>query len=296
MRRCTLLLAFVLAMGFTQTFAQDQKKACPERVVPLETPSNQDEQRETLLGQANECVRKGARAQAIALITEVIKRNPSDAEAYVNRGSLQTTLGEMELAINDFTAAIRLNPNLSTAWYNRATTLTHVGRYDSAIADFTEAMRLQPQFPAAYYNRGLVKTELGRFDAALADYTKAIEQDPKLTYCYLSRGTLYLAMGEYQSAIDDFSKQLENAITYGGRREAYEAPGEHSKQQLELRTDAVTYSRRGEAYEALGELQKALSDFQAAGQLDPKLESATEGLARLSNVEELQQHPDDSHR
>src|SRR6476619_4997940 len=167
MRRCTLLLAFVLAMGFTQTFAQDQKEACPERVVPLEIPGNEGQQRETLLGQANECMRKGAPAEAIALITEVIKRNARDAEAYVNRGSLQTTLGEMELAINDFTAAIRLNPNLSTAWYNRATTLTHVGRYDSAIADFTEAMRLQPQFPAAYYNRGLVKTELGRFDEAL---------------------------------------------------------------------------------------------------------------------------------
>ena len=44
----------------------------------------------------------------------------------------------------------------------------------------------------------------------------------------------------------------------------------------------MTYSRRGEAYEALGELQKALSDFQAAEQLDPRLESAREGLARLS--------------
>ena len=48
---------------------------------------------------------------------------------------------------------------------------------------------------------------------------------------------------------------------------------------------AMTYSRRGEAYEALGELQKALSDFQAAEQLDPKLESTREGLARLANAE-----------
>ena len=74
-------------------------------------------------------------------------------------------------------------------------------------------------------------------------------------------------MGEYQKAIDDFSRQLE------------------------FRTDAMTYSRRGEAYEALGDLQKALSDFQAAEQLDPKLESAREGLARLANVE-LPQHLD----
>jgi hypothetical protein len=46
----------------------------------------------------------------------------------------------------------------------------------------------------------------------------------------------------------------------------------------------MTYSRRGEAYEALGELQEARSDFQAEVQLDPKPESAREGLARLAEV------------
>jgi tetratricopeptide (TPR) repeat protein len=91
--------------------------------------------------------------------------------------------------------------------------------------------------------------------------TEALEQDPKLAYCHFSRGTLYLAIGEYEKAIDDFSKQLE------------------------LRTDAITYSRRGQAHEALGKVEQALKDFQAAEQLDPKLESAREGLARLANVE-----------
>jgi tetratricopeptide (TPR) repeat protein len=140
--------------------------------------------------QVAECMRQGKRAQAMALITEVIKSNPTDAEAYMNRGSVQTSLGEVELAISDFTTAIHLDPNLAPAWYNRGTTLAHVGRYESAIADFTEAMRLQPDFPLAYCNRGLAKTELGRYDEALADYTKAIEQDPNSTNCYFSRGTL----------------------------------------------------------------------------------------------------------
>jgi tetratricopeptide (TPR) repeat protein len=256
-----------LAVYTGQASAEEKKDGCGGLSLPLETPGNAQEQRDLLLRQATECMRQGKRAQALVLTTEVIKSNPIDAEAYMNRGSVQTSLGEVELAISDFTTAIRLDPKLAPAWYNRGTTLAHVGRYDSAIADFTEAMRLQPDFPLAYCNRGLAKTELGRYDEALADYTKAIEQDPKPTYCYFSRGTLYMAMGEYQKAIDDFSRQLE------------------------LRTDAMTYSRRGEAYEALGELQKALSDFQAAEQLDPKLESAREGLARLATVQ-LPQHSD----
>jgi len=40
-------------------------------------------------------MRQGKRAQAMALITEVIKSNPTDAEAYMNRGSVQTSLGEV---------------------------------------------------------------------------------------------------------------------------------------------------------------------------------------------------------
>jgi tetratricopeptide (TPR) repeat protein len=265
--RSTLTLALVLALGSTQASAEQDEASCTGFAVPLETPGSPQEQRDLLLKQASVCMREGKRAQAVALITELIRRNPSDAEAYMNRGSVLTSLGEVDLGIGDFTTAIRLDPKLAAAWYNRGTSLTHVSRYDSAIADFTEAIRLQPEFALAYCNRGLAETELGRYDEALADYTQAIEQDPKVTYCYFSRGTLYFAMGEYQKAIDDFSKQLE------------------------IRTDAKTYSRRGEAYEALSELQNALNDFQAAAQLDPKLESAREGLARLANVE-VPQHSD----
>ena len=257
LNRYSLIFALVLSIGSTQAFAEQDEASCTGLGVPLETPGSAQEQRDLLLKQASVCMREGKRAQAVALLTELIRRNPRDAEAYMNRGSAQTSLGEVELGISDFTTAIRLDPKLAAAWYNRGTSLTHVSRYDSAIADFTQAIRLQPDFALAYCNRGLAEIELGRYDEALADYTQAIEQDPKLTYCYFSRGTLYLALGEYQKAIDDFSRQLE------------------------LRTDASTYSRRAEAYEALGELQNALNDFQAAEQLDPKLESAREGLARL---------------
>jgi tetratricopeptide (TPR) repeat protein len=163
-----------------------EEEDCGGLSLPLETPGSAHEQRDLLMRQVAECMRQGKRAQAMALITEVIKSNPTDAEAYMNRGSVQTSLGEVELAISDFTTAIRLDPNLAPAWYNRGTTLAHVGRYESAIADFTEAMRLQPDFPLAYCNRGLAKTELGRYDEALADYTKAIDQDPNSTNCYFS--------------------------------------------------------------------------------------------------------------
>jgi tetratricopeptide (TPR) repeat protein len=108
--------------------------------------------------------------------------------------------------------------------------------------------------------------QLGRFDDALADYTVAIDRDATLTYCYFNRGNLYLALGEYQRAIDDLTRALA----------------------IKTR-DAVALSRRGQAYEALGQLDQALDNFQAALEIAPGLESAEEGLARIT---EQKKHSD----
>src|SRR5262249_21283301 len=124
--------------------------------------------------------------------------------------------------------------------------------------DFTEAMRLKPDFALAYCNRGLANVQLGRYDDALADYAFAIVKDAAQTRCYFNRGNLYLLLGEYQRAIEDFTEAL--------------GPG----------NDAYGLSRRAQAYEALGRLDEALNDFREALAIAPNLESAEEGLARIT--------------
>jgi tetratricopeptide (TPR) repeat protein len=123
----------------------------------------------------------------------------------------------------------------------------------------TEAIRLKPDFALAYCNRGLANFQLGRFDDALADYTVAIDRDATLTYCYFNRGNLYLTLGEYQKAIDDLTRTLATNTR-----------------------DAVALTRRGQAYEALGQLDKALDNFRSALEIAPRLESAEEGFARIT--------------
>ena len=144
--------------------------ACPESGIPIETLGTEKEQRQALYQQAKACVNGGKPLQAVALISQIIKSDPTDAVAYLNRGSAQAAAGEMALALGDFSVAINLDPNLVEAWYNRGTTFTHIRRFESAIADFTEAIRLKPDFALANCNRGLANMELGRYDEALVDY------------------------------------------------------------------------------------------------------------------------------
>jgi tetratricopeptide (TPR) repeat protein len=228
------------------------------------------EQVDAMMKQASECVREQKPGKAVAILTQIIKNDPTNAGAYLNRGGVQATVGEIAFALNDYNTALRLAPGMVEAWYDRGTTLSHVRRFDSAIADFTEAIRLKPDFAPAYCNRGVSEVELGRYDDALADYAIAIGDDPNLPYCHLNRGNLYLVLGEFQKAISDLTAALK----------------EHP-------SDAIALSHRGQAYEAIEQTKQAMDDYNAALEINPELESAREGLARIT---QQQKHSDNGNK
>jgi tetratricopeptide (TPR) repeat protein len=263
-----LCLVFALATAATglNTAKAETDENCPSSPLASEGSSTDKEQLELIIKQATACVREKKPTRAVALLTEVIRRSPTNATAYLNRGSAQASTGEVALALSDYNTALHLEPDLVEAWYNRGTTFTHLRRYENAIADFTEAIRLKPDFALAYCNRGLANFQLSRFDDALADYSAAIDRDATLTYCYFNRGNLYLTLGEYQKAVDDLTRALTTNAA-----------------------DAVALSRRGQAYEALDRLDKALDDFREALEIAPGLESAEEGFARITRQ---QKHTD----
>ena len=90
---------------------------CLENALPLETLGNDSDRREALLLQAETCMREGKPLRAAALLSQIIKSNPTDAEAYINRGHAWANAGELGAAISDVSVAIRLDPNLAEAWY-----------------------------------------------------------------------------------------------------------------------------------------------------------------------------------
>jgi len=118
--KTALLLLF--ATGFTGPRAA----TCTDDVLPPETLGNDKAPIEALLQLGIDCAQAGKLERAVTLFTEVIKREPTNSVAYLNRGSTQVRLGELGLAVDDFTTAIGLQPNLAEAWYDRGTTLAHV--------------------------------------------------------------------------------------------------------------------------------------------------------------------------
>ncbi|MGB2933173.1 MAG: tetratricopeptide repeat protein, partial [Methyloceanibacter sp.] len=149
-RLAMLAAALIPASGLApSTLRAETAPVCADESLPIETLGGAAEQTAALFAQAKECVRAGKPQRAVALFSQIIRSDPTDATAYLNRGSALARSGEVALAISDFGVAIGLKPDLVEAWYDRGTTFTHMRRFEAAIADFTEAVRLKPDFALA---------------------------------------------------------------------------------------------------------------------------------------------------
>lgn len=123
--------------------------------------------------------------QTISDSTKAIEINPSDTQAYLNRGIAHEGKGEFTRAIYDYTKIIEINPKDSAGYNNRGLVYYLIGNPDLAIADLTKALELNPEESFTYYNRGLAYYAIEKYDKCLADYTKGLSLNPnKLSYAY----------------------------------------------------------------------------------------------------------------
>ncbi len=92
--------------------------------------------------------------------------------------------------IGSLTDVIRRNPNDPQAYNTRGVAFARSGRFTEAVADFSRAIQLNPEYAAAYTNRGLAHRQAGRNGEALGDFNRAIQADARYYPAYLARGNL----------------------------------------------------------------------------------------------------------
>jgi tetratricopeptide (TPR) repeat protein len=115
---------------------------------------------------------------AIKICSELIRHNPGDEVAYINRGRAYGIKGELDRAIADFSKAIEINPKRAISYNNRGIAYQTKRDVDRAIADYGKAIEIDPKFANVYYNRGAAYQMKGNRDRAISDYRKALEVEP----------------------------------------------------------------------------------------------------------------------
>jgi tetratricopeptide (TPR) repeat protein len=204
-------------------------------------------------------------AQRIEGCSAVIKASSDKgeklAEAFNDRGVAYRIKGELDRAIQDYSQAIKLNGKFAAAYNNRAVAYDRKGDYDHAIQDYDQTIKLKPS-PETYLNRGNAFLGKNQYDHAIDDFNQALKLKPGFGAALDNRCWARAVVGILKQALADCNEALRRMPGHAGTRET-----------------------RGFIYLKMTNFDAAVSEFDTALQIDPKLAFALygRGLAKLKN-------------
>ena len=124
-----------------------------------------------------------SRVEALSICSRSLQMEPLDAEdrasTLVNRGVVRMIRQDFAGAESDFNAAIALDPSQSDAWLNKGFLRLRTGDGDAALPFLEKALQLRARRPAlAYFARGIAHEQSGNFRAAYSDLIRARDLEP----------------------------------------------------------------------------------------------------------------------
>lgn len=98
---------------------------------------------------------------------------------YVNRGILKLRRNQVDAAIADFDQAIQIDPTQPEAYLNKGSALIRANHSADAIGLFTVALEHNTERPElAHFGRAIANEDMGNVREAYNDYRRASELDP----------------------------------------------------------------------------------------------------------------------
>jgi tetratricopeptide (TPR) repeat protein len=202
----------------------------------------------------------------------------TDAQSFFMRGQCFYHMGNYPMAVADFEHMLQLKPNNVDGWLWQGTTQSKLGHDDAATKSYLHALRLNPallqQFDKGGGTTNVVAVSPGRRRGTVGmDNQQAVNP-----------GNMG-AVQSYARAIELFRKEGNNDISHGDTvlTEVPDASQDSSgSKEPEVRieelnaairsdpSNAGNYFRRGRYYLRLKKMDRALSDFNDAIQLNPQ--------------------------
>jgi tetratricopeptide (TPR) repeat protein len=196
------------------------------------------------------------------------------------RSSVETDDNKGRLAsLADYDEVIRLMPDYSQAYANRGSTYTQLGQYKLALSDYTEAIRLMPR-AGFYVGRGDAYFGLQEHANARRDYLQAIDVSPKSYRAHLALADLFFEQDDWNDAVKSYSDAIgihETAYALKKRGFAYVQARQFVKAVQDLtnvirleKSDYSTYYARAFAYLQMMQWERVIADCTKAIELAPE--------------------------
>ncbi|XP_035395143.2 tetratricopeptide repeat protein 6 [Cygnus atratus] len=121
-------------------------------------------------------------SQAYCYYSKVLKLEPRNESAIMNRAITNTILKNFEEAREDFEKAVCLSPFSAALYFNRANFYNGLKQYEQAEKDISTALAIQPNNALMYRLRADIRAKLGFSKEAVEDYKQAISIQEQIAY------------------------------------------------------------------------------------------------------------------
>ncbi len=196
---------------------------------------------------------------AYTLLIAQIQKNPRDLFAYLNLVTLLTDAGQFSQAEKVAAQAVVAFPQNSEVLIVRGAAYSLLGELNKAHSDFAHAIRISPQKADPRFFLAVTDYKLGNYTTAASELKATMQAgvvDSDLEYL-LAECMLKIDPTKPADAITE----LDRAIKLNGKS-----------------VPALTL--RGKLLLEQGHAREAVTDLEAAHQIDPTMRSATYNLAR----------------
>lgn len=219
-------------------------------------------------------------SEAISCYDGVLKMNPVNMAAIINKGNVLSILGKDEEAIELFDKILEKNPLNTMVINNKGVSLVKLGRGDEVIELFNNALELN-QDDFLLINQGNLLCSLGKYDEGIDSFNKAIDLNPRNGSAFNNKGNALGLLGKYDEAIKCFNKALDiNPNDYNawhGRGEALIQVGEHLEALNNFNevininpNEGSAWYKKGISLAQLGRYNEAIKSLKRAQELSPR--------------------------
>jgi tetratricopeptide (TPR) repeat protein len=224
----------------------------------------------------------------------ILTIHPEAVEARLGLARIGIRLGDFESATTQFREALQRDPKNLQALYNLGLLRYRAGDYSESIALLGSVVALKPDLPDAHYTLGLAYARQSQDSKAEAEFRKTIELAPQNSQAHFNLAKIYLRAGKSEEAAREqalftklWDRQAADRAAEGNARARYLA-GDYAGALKEFdrlaQIDPLSgrfQLGRGLCFLKMGQKNDALSAFQKAAELDPKLPDAHYHLAVL---------------
>lgn len=167
------------------------------------------------LARADELLNKGKAKPAAAILRELIRSYPDNAQAHMQLGAALASLvdnDDYDKAIAEEQQALKLDPKSFGARKILGHIYANLNKSQESITILKEACEIKPTSYGAQRDLGTAYLAAGNIDEAINAFKKAIELKPDNVEAHLKLSVLLSKKGEFRDAIAEANKAVQLAV------------------------------------------------------------------------------------